>query len=208
MANREIIKTYELGVNQVRQGFYSDAVNTLAEYIEAESIDFGRREHARMVLGFAHAQGGNWNAAISCFKEVMINDIECLPSYTALGHAYLMNKQIDDSIEIFKVAVQKDPENAQARHGLGWSLLEEGRDIDEALYQTQEAFRIDPDSAPIRDTLGWALYKKGELEAAVEQMDEAVKIDPDHPVILEHRKIVKEAFANRTPEESCVEGIN
>lgn len=188
---------YERAVNAVKDGRYQEAEPLLASITAAEEADFQRREHSRMLLGYARAQLDDWAGAIACFKEVLINDIECLPAQTALGHAYLMNGQVTEALETFRVAVQRDGRNPQARHGLGWTLLEEGKDLDEALYQLQEALRLDPESAAIRDSVGWALYRMGDLDGALEQLEEAVNRNPDHPVILQHRREVKDALKRR-----------
>lgn len=192
------LKDYVSGVELVKRGQYAEAVDHLTKYVKSGHPDVGRADHARMLCGFAHAQMDEWDAAAEQFRVAMTNDIECVPAYTALGHSYLMAGRTDESIDIFKVAVQKDPKNAQAHHGLGWALLEKGDDLGEALYQTQEALRLSPQSAAIRDSVGWALYKSGALEAAAEQMDEAVKLDPDHPTILAHRREIREKLREKS----------
>jgi tetratricopeptide (TPR) repeat protein len=191
---RDVIEEYERGVADSAAGRFDQAAKRLEKVVASAEIDFVRREHARMLLGYASAQREDWNRAIACFKEALLNDIECLPAHTALGHAYILSGRIPEAIEVFRMAVQKDPENSQARHGLGWALMEEGRDMNEALFQVQEALQLNPRSAAIRDSMGWVFYRMGRLEEAAEQLDEAVKIDPDHPVILAHRREVRDAL--------------
>lgn len=178
---------YTEGVQLMKERRFSEAEPLLTRVVE-ETFDFLRREHSRMLLGYARSELQDWKGAIECFHQAMVNDIDCLPAYTALGHAYLMGGQGEKAVETFRIAVQRDPKNVQARHGLGWALLETNTDLDEALYQAQEALHLDSESAAVRDTVGWALYKHGDLEAAAEQMEEAVRLDPDHPVILGHRR--------------------
>lgn len=193
----DLTQRYEAAVEMIKEGQYREAEPALAAVCSSEAIDFQRREHSRMLLGFARAQLDDWDGAIACFKEVLVNDIECLPAQTALGHAYLMSGRTAEALETFRVAVQRDGRNPQARHGLGWTLLEEGKDIDEALYQLQEALRLDSDSAAIRDSVGWALYRMGDLDGALEQLEEAVRRNPDHPIILQHRREVRDAARRR-----------
>ncbi len=190
----ELDDNYRLGIEAARAGRNADAVRLLEPVVASESVDFARREHARMLLGYAHAQDGRWEDAIPCFRAAMLNDIECLPARTALGHALLQSGRVDEAIEVYRTAAQLAPSSAPARHGLGWALMQKGEDLDEALYQAQEALRLDPGSAAIRDSVGWILYKLGDAEAAAEQLELAVSIDPDHPVILAHRREVREAL--------------
>lgn len=190
-------ESYERGIELAAKGNYEAAVTVLEGFV-AVSTDFPRREQARMALGFAKGQINDWQGAIKCFHDAMVNDIECLPAYTALGHAHLMAGEGDKAIEYFRIAVQKDPRNPQARNGLGDALLKTNSDLDEALYQAQEALRLSPGSAAIRDTVGWILYQHGDLEAAAEQLEEAVRIDPDHQVILAHRREVRDALKRKS----------
>jgi len=198
---KKVTDLYSAGVTDVRDGRYEKGIERLARFIESPECDFVRREHARMLLGYAKGQLDDWEGAIECFKTAMVKDIECLPAQTALGHSYLMANRISEAIEIFSVAVQKDPGNAQAHHGLGWALLVEGKNFEEALYQSQEALRLSPRSPAIRDSVGWALYKLGDVEAAAEQLEEAVKLDPDHPDILAHWREVRAARSASSERE-------
>ncbi|RMH57264.1 MAG: hypothetical protein D6679_07035 [Candidatus Hydrogenedentota bacterium] len=197
---KEVLREYEKAVELVRASAYEEALPLLEKILAAAQLDFGRLEHCRMLAGFVCGEMGKWEEAIPHFRQAMVNDIECLPAYTALGHAYLMAGRIPEAVETFRVAVQKDPANPQARHGLAWSLLEEERNLDEALYQAQEALRLDPQSAAVRDTVGWVLYRVGDLEAAMEQLDEAVRLNPDHPVILQHWREVRKEVKRRKEE--------
>lgn len=197
-----LIQRYETAVELVRKGQYDPAMSDLEDLLAAADLDSGRREHARMLLGFARARMEDWDGAIACFREALVNDVNCLSAQTALGHAYLMAGRLPEARENFSVAVQRDGHNAQAHHGLGWTLLEEGKNLDEALYQLQEALRLDPDSAAIRDSVGWALYRMNDLDGAMEQLEEAVRRDPDHAVILSHRREVKEALRRRAERMS------
>lgn len=188
----DITRAYEEGIARVKEGRYADAIHLLAPILDDPHADFGRREHARMVMGFAKSQSQDWEGAIECFRTAMMNDYECLPAQTALGHAYIMAGRLPEAIEIFTAAVKKEPKNAQAHHGLGWALALEGKRLEEALSETHEALRLDPKSPAIRDSVAWTLYKLGDIEAAAEQLEEAIRLDPDHPVILAHWREVKE----------------
>lgn len=195
----DLTSEYEAGIALLRDGKPREARAKLERFLGGPEGDVMRREHARMLVGYACGQLDDWESAAEAFRLAMTNDIECLPAYTALGHAYLMLERIPDAVETFRMAVQKEPKNPQARHGLGWALLQQGEDLDEALYQAQEALRLNPQSAAIRDTVGWALYRHGDLEAAAEQLEEAIRLDPDHPAILAHWREVRDKARAKNP---------
>ncbi len=197
----ELTKQYEKGIECVKDGRYQEALPLLSAVLEDSHAEFAKVEHARMLLGFSRTQLKDWNGAIDCFRTAMINDFNCMPAQTALGHAYIMAGRLTEAIETFTTAVQKDPKNAAAHHGLGWALALEGTRLEEALSETHEAVRLDPKSPAVRDSVGWTLYKLGDIEAASEQLEEAIRLDPDHPVILAHWREVREMLKKKSQED-------
>jgi tetratricopeptide (TPR) repeat protein len=73
-----------------------------------------------------------------------------------------------------------------AANNLAWNLLERGGNIDEALGFAQIAKEQMPKSAAVMDTLGWAYYLKGSYLNAIAELEDALQLDPDNPVINYH----------------------
>ena len=69
---------------------------------------------------------------------------------------------------------------------LGYSLVEQGRNLDEALDMIQRAVAANPKSGYIVDSLGWVLYRLGRYEEAVVQMEKAVQLIAIDPVVNDH----------------------
>jgi adenylate cyclase len=57
--------------------------------------------------------------------------------------------------------------------------------IDEAITCAQTAVRLDPTSRRSRCTLAWALLVKGELTAALDELEQALRLSPDSLVYLD-----------------------
>jgi Flp pilus assembly protein TadD len=69
---------------------------------------------------------------------------------------------------------------------LGYSMVEQGSDLDEALAMIEQAVAGQPDDGYITDSLGWVLYRLGRYEEAVPHMLRAVELTPDDPIINDH----------------------
>jgi Flp pilus assembly protein TadD len=87
------------------------------------------------------------------------------------------NLAFRDNLALWGDAVEKMPENADARNNLGRALLDDGS-VGAALAQDQEAERLNPHSAFIRTNLGNALARTGRVPEAIVQYREALRLMP------------------------------
>ena len=79
------------------------------------------------------------------------------------------------------------PDTAVAMNYIGYSLAEEGRDLDRSLALLRKAVALEPDRAFILDSLAWCLYKKGELNEAWKLITKVVRMpDGSDAAIWEH----------------------
>lgn len=86
----------------------------------------------------------------------------------------------------FREALLLQPGQPLVLNYLGYSLVEQGRDLDEALDMIQGAVKGQPDDGYITDSLGWVLYRLGRYDDAVAPMLRAVELVPDDPVVNDH----------------------
>ncbi len=86
----------------------------------------------------------------------------------------------------FRQALELNPDQPNVLNYLGYSLVEQRRNLDEALNMIERAVEARPDSGYIVDSLGWVLYRLGRFEEAVEPMERAVALEPNDPVINDH----------------------
>jgi tetratricopeptide (TPR) repeat protein len=97
--------------------------------------------------------------------------------------------QIDDwppAEADFRYALELNPGQPQVLNYLGYSLVEQRRNLDEALAMIEEAVAARPDSGYIVDSLAWVYYRLGRFEEAVEPMERAVELLPTDPIINDH----------------------
>lgn len=86
----------------------------------------------------------------------------------------------------FRRALAINPEQPQVLNYLGYTLVEEETNLDEALRMIERAVASEPDSGYIVDSLGWALYRLGRYDEAIIHMERAVELEPVDPVVNDH----------------------
>jgi tetratricopeptide (TPR) repeat protein len=86
----------------------------------------------------------------------------------------------------FLKALELQPEQPLALNYLGYSWVEQHRNLDEALSMIKRAVAQRPEDGYITDSLGWVLYRMGKHEEAVPQLERAVELTPVDPTINDH----------------------
>jgi len=86
----------------------------------------------------------------------------------------------------FRRALELNPEQPNVLNYLGYSLVEQRRNFDEALGMIQRAVAARPESGYIIDSLGWVYYRLGRYEEAVGPMERAVELEPNDPIVNDH----------------------
>jgi len=106
--------------------------------------------------------------------------------YYTRGIALERSKNWGRAESDFKNALDLSPEEPQVLNYLGYSWLEQGKNIIKAREMVNLAAQKQPEDGYIADSLGWAMFLMGEYNSAVEQLERAVSIVPSDPTINEH----------------------
>ncbi len=85
-----------------------------------------------------------------------------------------------------KQALEFRPDQAHVLNYLGYSWIEQGRNLTEAREMIEKAVELRPEDGYITDSLGWVEYRLGDYESAVKTMERAVELTPTDPVINDH----------------------
>jgi tetratricopeptide (TPR) repeat protein len=83
-------------------------------------------------------------------------------------------------------ALELEPDQPFVLNYLGYSWVEEGKNLDRARDMLERAVAQRQDDGYIVDSMGWALYKLGEFQEAVVYLERAVALRPQDPVINDH----------------------
>ena len=86
----------------------------------------------------------------------------------------------------FLRALEIDQDNPFVLNYLGYTWIEQRKNINQALAMLETAMRGQPNNGFIIDSYGWALYRLGRYEEAVEYLEQAVLREPAEAVINEH----------------------
>lgn len=86
----------------------------------------------------------------------------------------------------FRKALELFPDQPSVLNYLGYSYVEQKKNLDEALDMIQRAVASRPFDGYIRDSLGWVFYRLGRYDEAVEEMERAVELMPTDPVLNDH----------------------
>jgi tetratricopeptide (TPR) repeat protein len=104
----------------------------------------------------------------------------------ARGIALERSKQWPRAEADFLQALQFEPEQPFVLNYLGYSWVEQGRNLDQAEAMIRKAVELRPEDGYIIDSLGWVLYRLGRPQEAVPQLERAVELKPQDPVINDH----------------------
>ncbi|WP_022663137.1 tetratricopeptide repeat protein [Paucidesulfovibrio longus] len=111
--------------------------------------------------------------------------------------------QREKGLQIMERIIKSDPQHADALNYIGYTLAEEGRDLQRALVLVENALLQEPDNGYIIDSLAWVHLKSGHLDKAWEQIQRAVREVPKDPTIWEHYGDIAKALGKKV---SALEG--
>jgi hypothetical protein len=123
-------------------------------------------------------------------KTVLEAALKDRPADEDLLYQYgaLLDRQGDrkTAIDIMKRIVAKNPDHADALNYIGYSMVEDGRDLERALTLIKKADKLKPENGYIVDSLAWAYFRLGKHEEAWKQIQRAVTLSKDDPTMWEH----------------------
>lgn len=116
--------------------------------------------------------------------------LELWPDDTELlyldGVALDLTHRTDEAMEVMERTIELDPEYPEALNYVGYTLADQGRDLDRALSLVVKALQYKPESGYIIDSLAWVYFRQDRNDLAWDEIQRAVEFVPDDPVIWEH----------------------
>ncbi len=106
--------------------------------------------------------------------------------FYARGTSYERMKNWPAAEADLKRALALAPDQALVLNYLGYSWIDQGRNMKEGMKLIEKAVALKPDDGYIVDSLGWAHYRRGNYKEAVRYLERAVEIKPEDPTLNDH----------------------
>ena len=163
---------------------FVDLVEKKAKELPEMKIEF-------LVIKAGYFENLQENAkAIQCLEEVAQSERFGDNHKYYLASLYEKEKLYEKAFSLVQTILKENPNDAYAYNFLGYSLLTQGKELDQAYKYISKAVELKPEDGYIRDSLGWYYYKKGNVEKALTELQKAVEAVPDDISIQKHIAIV------------------
>lgn len=111
-----------------------------------------------------------YEKALSYLQKAEKEDSTKIDIYFLMARTYKELGDFESEIAILEKGVKLYPENPNLLNWLGYTLVENDRNLNYALTILQKAISFDPKNIFIWDSVAWAYYKLGEFHKALQSM--------------------------------------
>jgi tetratricopeptide (TPR) repeat protein len=141
-------------------------------------------------LGDAYRSGEHWEDAASAYDHAIAllgsAQKKDWPLYYARAIAEERSRRWQAAEQDLKLALKLSPEEPQVLNYLGYSWVDQGRNIPDALAMLEKARQLKPFDGYIVDSVGWAYFKLGRYGDAAKTLEDAILLVPGDPTINDH----------------------
>ena len=106
--------------------------------------------------------------------------------FYARGTSYERLKRWPQAEADLQKAMQMAPDQPQVLNYLGYSWVDQNKNLKQGLALIEKAVNLKPDDGYIVDSLGWAHYRLGNFKDAARFLERAVELRPEDPVLNDH----------------------
>lgn len=156
------------------------------------------RERAQLLIGEAQllreaGRNADAHAALTAALERQPDQPDLLYEIALLAEKL---GRVDELESGLRRLIEIKPDHAHALNALGYSLAERNMRLAEARTLIERALELAPNDPFILDSKGWVLFRLGEMQAALDVLNQAFGIRPD-PEIAAHLGEVLWALGRR-----------
>lgn len=106
--------------------------------------------------------------------------------FYARGTSFERAKQWSKAETDLVRAMKLNPEQPLILNYLGYSWIDQNKNLQRGLKLIEKAVSLKPDDGYIVDSLGWAHYRLGNFTEATRYLERAVELRPEDPVLNDH----------------------
>ncbi|GMO30059.1 MAG: tetratricopeptide repeat protein [Termitinemataceae bacterium] len=180
---------YYLGLCYTKLERYNDALLYLEQVVTGNTAPL-RVCQCRLTLSYIYMITRRPKMAEFELDRLIKSGFKSVQIYTMLAFAAWNQQEEDKAIEYYECALDIDHTNLTAMNGLGFLLVESGKDVQRGLDLCKRAVNKKPQNAAYLDSLGWAYYKIGEMTEARQWLRRALDLAPRQKEISGHMKVV------------------
>ena len=163
----------------------------------------GQCEEARTIIAKLHAKSIStielWGVEIYCYvKEEKYSEalksvnkaLQEFPDNPDLlfskGSVYDYMEETSSAFQVMEKLLAITPDDPRVLNYVGYTLAEQGKELDRALTLIQAAHKAHPQAEYIIDSLAWVHYQRGEYDLAWEYITQCLALADKDPIIWEH----------------------
>jgi tetratricopeptide (TPR) repeat protein len=165
---------YAYAVSLVKTGDYSEGVRRLKS-LEQENPNSA---DVHMLLGQAFADQGEHGTALEEYRKALALDPNRAQLHYLTGLALIRQGNPSEAEQELRSALKLDPADIASKYHLAYSLIQLQRK-GEARVLMEEVIRSDPNHADAHYELGKLQLERGEVKAAISNLETGTKLNPD-----------------------------
>ncbi len=169
---------FAYGLSLVRSGRTAEGERVFSGLLARH----GESAELSVVLGQAHAQDGDFEAAISTLQRAVQLKPDVAEANATLGVIFLKQGKLDEAEQALRAELKTSPKDVQSANALATVLDLQGRP-EEAVPLLRGVLKAKPEFADARYLLGKILLAQGAAAEALEHLEAAVHAAPEDPNI-------------------------
>ena len=169
---------------------FLNKIDSAEKVLMAMAKEDRHRIDALVSLGSIYRGRMQYRKAVNAFKAAKkrIKTLEFrhwqLLYWNAASHERLKEWPVAE--KDFVKALELNPDEPTILNYLGYSWVEQGKNLDQARKMIENAVKQKPQAGYMVDSLGWVLYRMGDFKGAVKNLERAVLLNPADPTINDH----------------------
>ena len=139
-------------------------------------------------------------------RTVLKDNSDSIETMTSLAILLQMSGRPDESSTLYQRILELDPDNIISMNNLAWIMSEVQGKYQEALDLAHRGLKIDPNYYDLIDTRGVIYYRLGELNKAISDFNESLKLYPGiTPSSIGTRFYLARAFAELGQKNKAIQ---
>jgi tetratricopeptide (TPR) repeat protein len=180
---------YYLGLCYTKLERFNDALLYLEQVVTA-NVNPLRICQCRLTLAYIYMVTRRPKMAEFELDRLVKSGVKSVQIYTMLAFAAFSQNSVEKAISCYEAALEIDHSNLTAMNGLGFILVESGKDVQRGLELCKRVVDKKPQNPAYLDSLGWAYFKVGEMTEARQWLRRALDLAPRQKEISRHMKAV------------------